>query len=927
MKKFYSLLIAIQIINLSVKTQVVTTDPLYPSTNGVIKVIFNTSLETGALKNYTGTLYAHTGVMTSSSINSDDWKHVKTNWGVNTPETKLTYKGSYIYELLIQPDIISYYSVADTEKVVQLAFVFRSDDAKKQTTNIYIDVFEPGLNIIFNKPTGNLIVKQNEGFGFHAQILVIGTPNPDFVSYYIDNSLVSENTNTDINDSIVATDSGYHWIKIIAKNSQYSVTDSIYYYIRNENKIEDFPANVRLGINYLNDSSIYLALQAPKKKFVFVIGDFNAWKLDTSFQMKLTSNQEIFWLFITHLKPGKEYVYQYFIDGIIKIADPYTDKTCDPLDQYIPSSTYPNLLPYPVDKTTEIASVLQTAQQPYQWTINNFVPPDKTKLVVYEILIRDFTTDGIIKTITDTLHYLKSLGINAIELMPFSEFEGNDSWGYNPSFYFAPDKAYGTKNDYKKFIDECHKNGIAVIMDIVLNHSYGQSPLVRMYFDKDAGKPSTDNSWYNQTSPNTAFSWGYDFNHESSYTKQFVDSVTRYWISDYRVDGFRFDFTKGFTNTPGDGMAYDAARIAILERMSKRIWEYKNNAIIIFEHLAVNTEEAVLASYGILLWGNMNYNYNEATMGWNENGKSNFSNISYKNRGWTSPNLVGYMESHDEERLMYKNATWGNASGDYDVKDTATALGRIELAANFFIPVPGPKMIWMFGELGYDISIDNPCRLCKKSIKWDYFNIEERKRLYKVFSALIHLKESEQAFSSSNFTMELTQPAKSIHITDDDMDVVVLGNFNVVDDTINATFQVTGKWYEYYSGVEINVTNTSTLVPLKPGEFRFYTTKKLERPDIFPLTVSEKLNNLPEIKVFPNPSSGIFSVQIFSDKNTSALIIVSDLTGRKVDNNFYTYLHQGENEIQLNYNNLNSGCYILSLQTKDGLINKELIKK
>jgi 1,4-alpha-glucan branching enzyme len=46
--------------------------------------------------------------------------------------------------------------------------------------------------------------------------------------------------------------------------------------------------------------------------------------------------------------------------------------------------------------------------------------------------------------------------VNAVELMPINEFEGNDSWGYNPSFYFATDKAYGTPNDYKQFIDEAH---------------------------------------------------------------------------------------------------------------------------------------------------------------------------------------------------------------------------------------------------------------------------------------------------------------------------------------------------------------------------------------------------------------------------------------------------------------------------------------
>lgn len=255
----------------------------------------------------------------------------------------------------------------------------------------------------------------------------------------------------------------------------------------------------------------------------------------------------------------------------------------------------------------------------------------------------------------DKIGYLKTLGVNAIELMPFNEFEGNDSWGYNPSFYFATDKAYGTSNDFKTFIDACHTNGIAVIMDIVLNHSYGQSPMVRMYQNGD--RVSSENPWYNTVSPNTSYSWGYDFNHESSYTKRFVDSVCAYWMKEYKIDGFRFDFTKGFTNTPGDGQQYDPSRIKVLKRIADEIRKRKSNAIIIFEHLADNSEERELSDYGILLWGNMNYNTNEATMGWGEESgggslKGDLSRASYKNRGWNKPNLVSYMESHDEERII-----------------------------------------------------------------------------------------------------------------------------------------------------------------------------------------------------------------------------------------------------------------------------------
>lgn len=258
--------------------------------------------------------------------------------------------------------------------------------------------------------------------------------------------------------------------------------------------------------------------------------------------------------YVEWLEREKEYAFQYVVDGTIYIADPYADKVLDPWnDSYIPSTVYPDLKPYPTGKAEGIVSVLQTGQTPYQWQVTDFKKPDRNQLMVYEMHIRDFTSEHSFNAAKDKLPYLKQLGINAIELMPVNEFEGNSSWGYNPSFYFAVDKYYGTKNDMRAFVDECHRQGIAVIIDLVLNHSFGQSPFCLLYREAD-GTPSADNPWYNQKSniPNAALQWGYDFNHQSTYTRALVDSVAGFWMKEYKVDGFRYDFTKGFSNTSQD---------------------------------------------------------------------------------------------------------------------------------------------------------------------------------------------------------------------------------------------------------------------------------------------------------------------------------------------------------------------------------------
>lgn len=583
------------------------------------------------------------------------------------------------------------------------------------------------------------------------------------------------------------------------------------------------PGGLKDGITPVADDSLAFVLFAPGKKSVHLIGDFNDWKVSDPYRMYKDGDR--FWIKIGGLSKGQEYICQYLIDEELRIADPYTNKISDPVfDREILSRVYPNLLPYPDGKTSEIAMVVSTSRSEYNWKVDNFNVSNPDNLVIYELLIRDFTDDRTIKAVKEKLPYLKSLGVNAIELMPFNEFEGNDSWGYNPSFYFATDKAYGTSDDYKAFIDECHANGIAVIMDMVLNHSYGQNPLVRMYQAAD-GKVSAENPWYNVNSPNSSYSWGYDFNHESKYTRQFVDSVCGYWLKEYKIDGFRFDFTKGFTNTPGDGWAYDAARINILKRMTQEIYNRKQDAIVIFEHLADNKEEKELADFGIYLWGNMNYNYCQATMGWENN---SFEWTSWQARDWDKPRLVSYMESHDEERLMYKMKTWGNASGDYRVQDIQTGLQRSAAAAVIYLSFPGPKMIWQFGELGYDYKLGSTAeegRLDKKPVRWDYAEIPERKALLDVYSSMIKLRKSNATFSTTNYTVNAGEgDIKQVLLRGADNYIVSVANFGLVTKQASVLFGKPGSWKEHFTGKTIQTTDKQQ-IELQPGEYRLYISQ------------------------------------------------------------------------------------------------------
>jgi glycosidase len=876
---FYSAIFLFTLAPLT--AQVIEADPIYPAVSDAVDITFHVNRCDCNLAGYTGDIYAHTGLITSESADETDWKFVIADWSENIAKAKLAKMDDTTYVLHITPDITSFYEDSLETIVEQLAFVFRSANGSKQSNNIYYDVYEAGLTLQIIQPVGDLVVESDDTIFVAAEVIALGTDLPDSISLYIDDSLTSVSHSDAIYFEKIAAGSGQHWVKVIAKNESYLSADSFFYYVRDEVTVAEVPTGMKDGINYLDTANVILVLYAPFKNNIFVLGDFNDWHPDNSFLMNRTADGERYWIQITNLNRYEEYGFQYLVDGNLRIADPYTDKILDPVnDEGISTTTYPNLKPYPVGKTTGIISTFQTGQQAYPWVVSDFTPASVTDLVIFELLVRDFTDSSTFNAVIDSLNYLISMGVNAIELMPVNEFEGNESWGYNPSFYFAVDKYYGTKNDYKRFIDTCHQHGIAVIQDLVLNHSYSQSPLVQLYFNEETHQVTDENPWYNTECPHQPWCWGYDFDHESELVKTFVNRVNRYWLEEYHVDGFRFDFTKGFTNHVGDGWAYDASRIAILEEMYDSIKAVNEDAFVIFEHLSDNSEETQLANYGILLWGKMTDPYNEATMGYHDSNKSNLSGISYQYRGWDNPTLVGYMESHDEQRLMYKNLTWGNESGSYNVRDLNTGLKRVETAANFFFTVPGPKMVWQFGELGYDISIDEPCRVCNKPVLWNYYDEPNRYRLYRVFSTLIHLRTEEELFETNDYTLNVAGAMKSIHLNSTGMNATILGSFDLVDNTITAAFQHTGTWYEYYSGTSIEVVDVNQLIGLHPGEYRIYTDIQLEVPDI-PVSENGLIDDRTESgQIFPNPTHGSINILPLSTGLMTFELI--DLTGKTV---------------------------------------------
>ena len=913
MKRILLALVGVLAFALS-KAQV-TTNPICFVDEDEITIIYDATQGTSGLVGATK-VYMHGGVVIDAPTGTN-WEHVVGNWGADDGLGEMIKVSGEADKWQITLTPRTYYSVPANETIYRLSMVFRNADGTKEGKNdtngdIYINLATDPVNLQLTSTNPNLVDN-----GDVIPISATTCSNAIF-NLYIDDVLntTQSGTNQFMYDYTVTQLAGSSVIVKLVAEVGVDTNEQIFSYsVRTATVSQPRPDGIIEGINYNSDpSKVALLLLAPNKSSVYVIGDFNDWLILPEYQMK--KDGEFFWVEINSLTPGQEYVFQYLIDEDLRIADPYTDKVSDPWeDKYIDDATYPNLIEYPTGKTTNRAAVLQTNQQPYVWTNTSFNPVAKEKLVIYELLIRDFDERHSYKAVLDRLDYLESLGVNAIEFMPTNEFEGNLSWGYNPNFYFAPDKYYGPKNDFKALIDECHNRGIAVMIDVVLNHSYNSSPMARMYWNNIENRPAANNPWFNEVSnfENTDAHWGSDLNHESLYTKNFIDSVNTYWIREYKVDGFRFDFTKGFSNnfksnsSDNWGSLYDSDRIANLKRMSDVIWQENQETYIIFEHLAENREEKELAEYGILLWGNMVHDYNEISMGYAANKSIEWG--YYQTRGWTENNLIAYMESHDEERQMFKNLTYGNSDGSYDVKEKNTALNRSGAAAAFYFTVPGPKMIWQFGEYGYDISIDENGRVGEKPILWEYLEETSREILFNKYRELIGLRNKYDVFTEGTFTWQPDGKFKSIHIANADTSVVIIGNFDVLSTTMDPQFQHTGTWYNFLTGNEINITDVNAEIPLGPGEVHIYTDQKLHTPDI--VTGIEISDIGSDIRVYPNPINDYMHISFGENRNMnrSSFWSIINSVGAEVMNGVMS----SRSDEPLNVSILPRGMYTLLL--------------
>ncbi|MFN1834099.1 alpha-amylase family glycosyl hydrolase [Balneola sp. MJW-20] len=952
MKKFIlsSVLFCLTSFSINIKAQVVTFEPSFATENDTLTLTFDATKGNGGLSGFTGDVYLYTGLITDKSSDPSDWKYVRpagnSGWESYPAELKMTPLGNDLWEFAYPSSVREFYGVAGSDTVKEVTLLFRgtndgtgAPDAVGRGdggSDIFLELTTGSISTTWLQPGGeSRVIGSTETLEFTG----IGTstsPGLNLTVFQNEQQVASVENDT-VNYTFGPEAAGNYDLKLLAEDQTGARDSSMFRVVVTDQSTlyESRPAGLDDGITYGSSGTVQLSLFAPGKDEVFVIGDFNDWQLDADFIMKkdsLSPDSVWFWTEINGLTPGQQYRMQYLVDGNIRIADPYSELVLDPFnDRFIPESVFPNLPDYPDGITTDMVGVIFPGKTPYNWTAAEYQRPAQDELVIYELLVRDFLEDHSYSSLIDSLDYLERLGVNAIELMPVNEFDGNISWGYNPAFHLALDKYYGDPDTFKRFVDEAHKRGIAVILDVVLNHATGQNPLYRLY---DSGS----NPYFNEVArhPFNVFN---DMNHEYSGTRYYTKRVIEYWLEEYKVDGFRYDLSKGFTQVnSGDDVGawgnYDQSRIDIWKDYASHQWSVEPESYLIMEHFGSNTEEKVLADYGLMLWGNMNGPYSQSTMGYSEN--SNIYGVLSESRNFNDRHLVGLMESHDEQWIMFKNIAFGNSSGNYNVRELGTALGRQKIAGAFFFTLPGPKMIWQFGELGYGYGDAGeqclndqsycppsaPGRTSPKPIRWDYYNTPdnpERVKLYKTWSALITLRKASPVFSDPvNTTYDLNGLTKSIVLEHTDTDVVIIGNFGVVSTTLNVPFTTTGTWYDYFEGSSTTINDTDIELTLQPGEFKIFSTREFPTPEDGLATSSEEgPSDIPQefnlSQNYPNPFNPVTTMQYDVARSGKVLLEVYDILGRKVATLVNANRSAGSYTARFDASDLSSGMYVARL--------------
>jgi 1,4-alpha-glucan branching enzyme len=520
---------------------------------------------------------------------------------------------------------------------------------------------------------------------------------------------------------------------------------------------------------------------APNAQQVAVIGDFNAWN-KTAHPMTVEGNG--YWFAgVTDAQVGQEYRYH--------LVTPFGE--------------FARIDPYARAVTNSIGNGIIYDPDAFDWEGDDFSAAGWNQLVIYEMHIGSFTPDaneqpGNFGKVLTQLDHLKRLGVNAVQIMPVGEFAGDRSWGYNPAQVFAVESAYGGPDGLKHFVKELHRNGLAVILDVVYNH-FGPSDLDIWRFDGWSEHDGGGIYFYNDHRADTP--WGRTRpDYGRGEVRNFIHDNAMMWLHEYHMDGLRMDMTIYIRTVNGPGAPDLPEGWSLLQWINGDIAQHFPGRITIAEDLQNNewlTKPVNEGGAGFgAQWDAAFVHPIRAAVIAADDGARSMPVIAaavghkYNNAAFQR---VIYSESHDE-------VANGKARIPFEVSpDDDTnwfAQKRSTLAAALVFTAPGIPMLFQGQEFlqGEWFRDDAP-------LDWD--QQKEYQGIVRLYRDLIRLR-----LNRDNLTRGLTGQNIHIHHVNDDNNVIAFRRWEaggpgdevvVVANFANATYEgyqiglpATGLW-------------------------------------------------------------------------------------------------------------------------------------
>ena len=540
-------------------------------------------------------------------------------------------------------------------------------------------------------------------------------------------------------------------------------------------------------------NQIGFQLFAPYNKGVALVGCFSDWQ-----EIPMEKDEDGYFRTQVELEDG---VYQYKFrvqskswffepDQWVDVNDPYATDIDNPTQNC-------------VARIKDGERIVDT----YVWQHDDKSLPPDHELVIYEMHVGDFSGGendpyprGNYKHVVEKLDYLCELGINAIELMPVKEYPGDHSWGYNPRYFFATESSYGSTADLKHLIDECHGRGIRIIMDGIYNHSESESPLTQIDHDY----------WYHHEPRDPDNNWGPEFNYEfydenfDTYpARKFIGDSVRFWISEYHLDGIRYDAARQIAN-------YDFMHWIVNEaHKTAGSKPFYNVAEHIPESPSITNVDGPMDG----CWHDSFYHcIVEHVCGDAFDLERLKEVIDCKRQGFLgATNVVNYLTNHDHQRLMVELA-------NREIFDEA-AFKRIRLGVALLMTAVGVPLVWM----GAEFADYHPLTIESAKIDWNLLENGNNKSLFEYYKGLIGLRKSNHALYTDNIDFFHENPeAKVLAYTrwnDEGSRVVVIANFS---DQFLAGYQVSnfpesGTWHEWTGDYDLEAGDGNLILDL--GEY------------------------------------------------------------------------------------------------------------